>query len=144
MNKAIELIKKWEGCKLKAYKDGGGVWTIGYGTTRYENGSPVKEGDTCTIEQAEYWLTNHINDLVFMILHLVKTNLNENQINALVCFVYNVGINAFKTSTLLKLINEGKLNEAADQFPRWNKDNGKIIQGLTNRRLDEQKLFLSL
>ena len=62
---------------------------------------------------------------------------------ALVCFVYNIGMGAFKKSTMLKLLNEGKIGEAAGQFPRWNKDNGKEVQGLTNRRLDEQKLFLS-
>ena len=140
----LSLIKKWEGCKLKAYQDGGGVWTIGYGTTFYpQDGSKVKEGDTCAQGQADNWLQIHVNNLVFEILHLVKPTLNENQLGALVCFVYNIGIDAFKKSTMLKLLNEGKIGEAAGQFPRWNKDNGKVVQGLTNRRLDEQKLFLS-
>lgn len=140
----LALIKKWEGCKLKAYKDGGGVWTIGYGTTFYpQDGSKVKEGDTCTQEQAENWLQIHVNNLFFEISHLVTSPLTENQLKALVCFVYNIGINAFKKSTMLKLLNENKKGEAAGQFPRWNKDNGKEVQGLTNRRLDEQKLFLS-
>ena len=140
----LSLIKKWEGCKLKAYQDGGGVWTIGYGTTFYpQDGSKVKEGDTCTQGQADNWLQIHVNNLVFEILHLVKPTLNENQLSALVCFVYNIGIDAFKKSTMLKLLNEGKIGEAAGQFPIWNKDNGKVVQGLTNRRLDEQKLFLS-
>lgn len=139
----LSLIKKWEGCKLKAYKDGGGVWTIGYGTTFYPNGTKVKEGDSCTQEQADYWLQEHVNELVFEILNEIKPNLTNNQIKALVCFVYNVGINAFKKSTLLRLINEGKIAEASDQFIRWNKDNGKEVPGLTNRRLDERQLFLS-
>ena len=139
----LALIKKWEGCKLKAYKDGGGVWTIGYGTTFYPDGSKVKEGDICIMEQAEQWLQIHCNNLVFEILHEVKSTLKENQLAALVCFVYNIGMGAFKKSTMLKLLNEGKYGEAAGQFPRWNKDNGKEVQGLTNRRLDEQKLFLS-
>lgn len=140
----LSLIKRWEGCKLKAYQDGGGVWTIGYGTTFYpQDGSKVKEGDTCTQGQADNWLQIHVNNLVFEILHLVKPTLNENQLGALVCFVYNIGIDAFKKSTMLKLLNDGKIGEAAGQFPRWNKDNGKVVQGLTNRRLDEQKLFLS-
>ena len=84
----LSLIKKWEGCKLKAYQDGGGVWTIGYGTTFYpQDGSKVKEGDTCTQGQADNWLQIHVNNLVFEILHLVKPTLNENQLGALVCFV---------------------------------------------------------
>lgn len=143
LDAVLALIKKWEGCKLKAYKDGGGVWTIGYGTTFYPDGSKVKEGDTCIMEQAEQWLQIHCNNLVFEILHEVKSTLKENQLAALVCFVYNIGMGAFKKSTMLKLLNEGKIGEAAGQFPRWNKDNGKEVQGLTNRRLDEQKLFLS-
>ena len=88
----LALIKKWEGCKLKAYKDGCGVWTIGYGTTFYPDGSKVKEGDICTMEQAENWLHIHCNNLVFEILHEVKSTLKENQLAALVCFVYNIGI----------------------------------------------------
>ena len=143
LDAVLAVIKKWEGCKLKAYKDGGGVWTIGYGTTFYPDGSKVKAGDVCTMEQAEQWLQIHCNNLVFEILHEVKSTLKENQLTALVCFVYNIGMGAFKKSTMLKLLNEGKYGEAAGQFPRWNKDNGKEVQGLTNRRLDEQKLFLS-
>jgi lysozyme len=139
----LDFVKKWEGCKLVAYQDGGGVWTIGYGTTWYPDGSKVKEGDVCTKEQADNWLTIKVNEIVFFIFSLVKVPLNENQLSALVSFTYNVGEAAFKNSTLLKLLNNGKYKEAADQFPRWNKDNGKVVNGLTNRRLDEQKLFLS-
>ena len=137
----ITLIKKWEGCKLKAYLDSGGVWTIGYGTTFYPDGTRVKEGDTCTQEQADAWLQGHVNDLVFELLNEVKVTLNANQIKALVCFIYNIGMGAFKKSTMLRLINDGKILEASEQFIRWNKDNGVVIPGLTNRRLDEKKLF---
>lgn len=137
----ITLIKKWEGCKLAAYMDSGGVWTIGYGTTFYPDGTRVKEGDTCTQEQADAWLQGHVNDLVFELLNEVKVTLNENQIKALVCFIYNIGMGAFKKSTMLRLINDGKVLEASEQFIRWNKDNGVVVPGLTNRRLDEKKLF---
>lgn len=137
----ITLIKKWEGCKLKAYLDSGGVWTIGYGTTFYPDGTRVKEGDTCTQEQADAWLQGHVNDLVFELLNEVKVTLNANQIKALVCFIYNIGMGAFKKSTMLRLINDGKILEASEQFIRWNKDNGVVVPGLTNRRLDEKKLF---
>lgn len=137
----ITLIKKWEGCKLNAYLDSGGVWTIGYGTTFYPDGTRVKEDDTCTQEQADAWLHGHVNELVFELLNEVKVTLNANQIKALVCFIYNIGMGAFKKSTMLRLINDGKILEASEQFIRWNKDNGVVIPGLTNRRLDEKKLF---
>lgn len=137
----LRLIKKWEGCELAAYLDGGGVWTIGYGTTFYPNGTRVKEGDTCTQEQADYWLQEHVNDLVFEILNEIKVRLTENQIKALVCFVYNIGMTAFKNSTMLRMINDGKVLEASGQFDRWNKDNGKVVPGLTNRRADEKQVF---
>ena len=137
----ITLIKKWEGCKLTAYLDSGGVWTIGYGTTFYPDGTRVKEGDTCTQEQADAWLQGHVNDLVFELLNEVKVTLNANQIKALVCFIYNIGMGAFKKSTMLRLINDGKVLEASEQFIRWNKDNGVVVPGLINRRLDEKKLF---
>lgn len=134
----LALIKKWESCKLKAYQDTGGVWTIGYGHTK-----DVKEGDTCTQQQAEEWLVQEANDFIFNILSYVTVPLNENQLAALTCFVYNIGSNAFYKSTMLKFLNQGLYGKAADEFPRWCKDNGKTVQGLLNRRLDEQKLFLT-
>lgn len=132
------LIRKWEGCKLKAYKDGGGVWTIGWGHTK-----DVKENDTCTQEQADKWLQEEVNQFVFGILSVTHVPLNENQLTALASFVYNVGLSAYINSTLLKLLNQGDYNGAADQLLRWCKDNGKEVQGLLNRRKDERKLFLS-
>lgn len=132
----IDLIKKWEGCKLHAYLDGGGVPTIGYGHTK-----DIKLGDTCTQEQADKWLEEESNEFTFGILSYVNVGLNPNQLEALTCFVYNIGLEAFRNSTMLKLLNEGKFLEASNQFDRWNKDNGKIVAGLTNRRADEKRLF---
>ena len=133
---ARDLIKKWEGCKLKAYLDGGGVPTIGYGHTK-----DVQLGDMITQEQADAWLDEEVPEYMFGVLAVVNTNLNPNQLAALTSFTYNVGINAFKSSTMLKLINSGKLLEASNQFERWNKDNGQVVVGLTNRRADEKRVF---
>jgi len=133
---ARDLIKKWEGCKLQAYLDGGSVPTIGYGHTK-----DVKLGNTCTQQQAEEWLDKELNEFVFGILSLTNVGLNPNQLAAITSFVYNVGINAYKNSTLLKLLHQGRFLEASDQFERWNKDNGQVIVGLTNRRLDEKRVF---
>ena len=132
------MIKKWEGCKLKAYKDGGGVWTIGWGHTK-----GVKENDTCTQEQADEWLQQESNEVAFGILSVTQVPLSENQLTALVSFVYNVGLTAYINSTLLKMLNQSNYQGAADQLLRWCKDNGKEVKGLLNRRKDERELFLS-
>lgn len=142
--KGYAIIREFEGYKANAYLDTGGVWTIGYGTIKYPNGTSVKKGDTCTKDQAEAWLKN---DCVWVDACLdknVKVNLNQNQFDALASFVYNIGETAFVKSTMLTLINQNSLTSAASQFDRWVFDNGKRIQGLVNRRAKEKSLFLKV
>ncbi len=122
--------------RLKAYCDTGGVWTIGFGHIW-----GVHEGDTCTAQQAYNWLEDEAEDAEITLHAVVSTPLNQNQFDALVSFVFNIGETAFSNSTLLKLLNDDRPELAALQFVRWNKDNGKIIDGLTNRRLREKALF---
>lgn len=133
-----QAIKTAEGLRLTAYKDGGGVWTIGYGHT----GSDVREGLTIPLSEAERLLTRDLRVAEGHVNDAVKVKLTQNQFDALVSFVYNVGGGAFRSSTLLKLLNAGDYEGAANQFPRWNKDNGKVVNGLTNRRHEERELFL--
>ncbi len=136
------IIRDAEGFRSTAYLDTGGVWTIGFGTIKYPNGTSVKKGDTCTRNEAEQWLKN---DCVWVDACLdknVKVNLNQNQFDALASFVYNIGETAFVKSTMLTLINQNSLTSAASQFDRWVFDNGKRIQGLANRREKEKALFL--
>lgn len=139
----FNIIKRYEGLKLKAYRDTGGVWTIGYGTIKYANGTSVKQGDTCTEEQALSFMMHDCKWVDACLDKYVKIKVNQNQFDALASFVYNIGESQFRTSTLLKKLNEGKFQEAADNFPRWIYDNGKKIQGLVNRRNEERALFLS-
>lgn len=134
-----QIVRDHEGLKLTAYLDGGGVWTIGYGHT----GSDVREGLTIPLSEAERLLTRDLKVAEGYINEAVQVKLTQNQFDALVSFVYNVGGGAFKTSTMLKMLNAGDYEGAAKQFPRWNKDNGKVVQGLINRRQKEQALFLS-
>ena len=134
-----ELLKQFEGLKLKAYDDGTGVWTIGIGTIRYPNGQKVKAGDTCTEEQAYAYVDNDLKSFENKIHSLVKVVLTQNQYNAEVCFTYNVGVTNFANSTLLKKINLGDFKSAADEFLKWNKDGGKVMKGLTTRREAEPK-----
>lgn len=133
-----QAIKTAEGLRLTAYIDTGGVWTIGYGHT----GSNVREGLTIPLSEAERLLTRDLRVAEGHVNDAVKVKLTQNQFDALVSFVYNVGGGAFRSSTLLKLLNAGDYDGAANQLPRWNKDNGKVVNGLTNRRREERELFL--
>ncbi|RZG47046.1 lysozyme [Acinetobacter wuhouensis] len=136
------IIREFEGLELKAYQDTGGVWTIGIGTIKYKNGTAVKKGDTCTIQQAEEWLKNDCVWVDACLDKYVKVAVSQNQFDALASLIYNIGENAFKKSTMLTLINQNNLTAAANQFDRWIYDNGKKVQGLVNRRKKEKELFL--
>lgn len=138
----LEEIRKSEALLLKAYQDTGGVWTIGYGHTGTVGGKPVGPGMTITKEQAEQLLANDTKIFENAIRNHVKVPLNQNQYDALVNFSYNIGHGAFKDSTLLKLLNQGNYQGAADQMLRWNKVNGEVVKGLTNRRERERAMFL--
>lgn len=136
------LIRDFEGFEGKAYKDTGGVWTIGYGTIKYPDGRSVKQGDTCTREQAEQWLKSDCCWVDACLDKYVKANLSQNQFDALASFVYNIGESQFRSSTLLAKLNAGNYRLAAANFDRWIYDNGKIIIGLVNRRAQEKALFV--
>jgi GH24 family phage-related lysozyme (muramidase) len=133
----LELIKRCEGLKLDAYKDGAGIWTIGYGST-----GDIKPGMKITESEARRLLLTRIRLLEGSIPECVRVPLNINEFSALISFVYNVGLSAFKSSTLLKLLNEDKRKPAADEFLKWNKIKGKVSKGLTLRRQAERALFL--
>jgi GH24 family phage-related lysozyme (muramidase) len=136
----FKLLTTFEGCKLKAYDDGGEVWTIGYGHTH-----GVFEGMTITQTQAEQFLHEDLEQFESYVEEAVQVDLNDDQFSALVCFCFNVGpgTDGFGTSTLLKKLNAGDYQGAVGQFPVWNKVKGEPWLGLTRRRLAEQALFLS-
>ena len=140
----LDLIKKYEGYRDTAYVCPAGVMTIGYGTTRI-NGNPVKRGMKCTREQAQQWLEADVNDFLVSAERLIDKNieLNQNQIDSIASFVYNIGIGNFKKSTLLKHLNDGFFILAANEFARWNKGGGRVLKGLTERRAEESELFLA-
>ena len=136
----LALTMASEGVRLTAYLDSGGIPTIGYGHT-----SGVKAGMTCTQAQAEQWLAEDVEGSEYVVNKVVTAPLNQNQFDALVDFVFNLGSGAFQGSTLLKLLNQGDYACASKEFPKWNhgRINGVLteIAGLTTRRLAEQKLF---
>lgn len=136
--KGISLIKKFEGCKLMAYKCPAGVWTIGYGHTGSSVGPNVKITQEIADKILKQDLIVHSNN----VSKLVKVPLTQNQFDALVSFEFNVGFGALKNSTLLKLLNQKKYKEAAAQFDRWIYANKKVLQGLVKRRAEEKALYL--
>ena len=142
-NKGVDLICEFEGKRLVAYDDGVGVWTIGFGTIKYPNGVRVKKGDTCTLDQAKEYMRHDLIEFEHTVNSSVKVPLNQNQFDALVSLAYNIGSNAFKSSTLVKKLNTGDYQGAADQFNVWINAGGKRMQGLVNRRDREKLLFLS-
>lgn len=138
----IDLICNFEGKRLMAYDDGVGVWTIGFGTTIYPNGIKVKKGDVCTEAQAKAYMAYDLKKFELAVNNTVNVSLNQNQFDALVSLAYNIGTNAFKNSTLVKMLNAGDIRGAANQFDVWVKAGGKRMQGLVNRRAKEKALFL--
>lgn len=138
--KCYNIVTKWEGLRLTAYKDSGGVWTIGYGTT---DPSVAFEGNTITKEVAEAWLKIDIEEAFDTINARVKVPLSQPQADALGCLIYNIGDRQFSTSTMLKKLNNKDYMGAWAEFPKWRKAGGKVVAGLVSRRQDEAALFLS-
>lgn len=142
-DKGIALIKQFEGCKLTAYQDSVGVWTIGYGWTQPVDGKPIRAGMTIKQETAERLLKTGLVRYESDVSRLVKVGMTQGQFDALVSFTYNLGARSLSTSTLLRKLNTGDYAGAADEFLRWNKAGGKALNGLTRRREAERALFLS-
>lgn len=134
----LSLIKAFEGLRLHAYRDAVGIWTIGYGTTR-----GVKPGMQISEAEAEKFLQQDLTRFEQAINEVIEVPINDNQFSSLVSFTYNVGSGAFRSSTLLQLLNQRQdLRVVADQFPRWNRAGGQVLAGLTRRRNAERALFL--
>ncbi|SCC65730.1 lysozyme [Kosakonia oryziphila] len=141
--KGIRLIKQFEGCRLTAYQDSVGVWTLGYGWTHPVDGKPVKRGMTIDQVTADRLLKTGLVGYENDVLKVVRVKLTQGQFDALVSFAYNVGSRALSTSTLLKKLNAGDYDGAANEFLRWNKADGQVLAGLSRRREAELALFLS-
>lgn len=146
INKAgKDLIKRFEGCKLKAYKCPANVWTIGFGNTFYEDGTKVKEGDVITQERADQLFDVIISDFVRMTDALVKSNVTENNFSALVSFTFNVGTGNLSKSTLLRKVNANPKDPSIrTEFMKWTRANNVVLRGLVRRREAEAKLYEQL
>ena len=143
----ITLIKHYEGCPKD--KDGNAVSyrcaankaTIGYGSLKLIDGSPVTDNISITMQEAEDLLAHELVEYEGYINDLVKVPLKQNEFDALVSWVFNLGPSNLKSSTMLKVLNAGKYQEVPEQIKRWNKVNGKVNEGLVKRRKSEALLF---
>jgi lysozyme len=144
MNKGIPIIRKFEGLKLTAYLCPANVWTIGYGSTFYENGSKVQQGDKITLDRADRLLLEMVKRFEISVKGLVKSKINDNQLGALTSFAFNVGVGALSKSTLLKKVNANPEDPTIrNEFMRWTKTGGKVLKGLVTRREAEANLYFS-
>lgn len=138
---AVKLIKQVEGLELNPYHDGAGYKTVGWGHLLRKD-EPIER---ITVEQAEAYLASDIADAEDAINRLVQIELTQNQFDALVCFVFNIGEQQFAGSGTLRVLNEGKLDEALVRWAKWNKirKNGNLVvsPGLNNRRKQEIALW---
>ena len=146
VNKAgKDLIKRFEGCKLKAYRCPALLWTIGYGNTFYEDGTKVKEGDIITQERAEQLFDIVLNEFAAKVDGLVKSNVTANNFSALVSFTWNVGVGNLKKSTLLRKVNANPKDKTIPaEMRKWVRANGEVLKGLVRRREAEVKLYEQL
>lgn len=138
MNYAIDLIKKYEGLSLKAYKCPAGVWTVGYGTTVYPDGKPVKSSDSVTKEKAEALLLDYIINKIMS--NIRDLGLSSNQEAALCSLIYNIGWPAFSKSKCYKAIKAKDWGTVYREWD-WITAGGKVLNGLIKRREEERYLF---
>lgn len=144
--RGYNLIKQYEGYSDRPYLCPAGVPTIGYGNTYYPNGAKVKLTDKQINREYANDLLEFVADKFALdVLKLVKSIITQNQLNALTSFAYNLGVTNFKNSTLLKKVNANPNDPTIkEEFLKWNKANGKILQGLINRRRAESNLYFSI
>lgn len=142
-NEGYLLITEFEGLSLKPYLDSVKIPTIGYGNTYYNDGRRVTLLDKPITQPEAFELFKTIADRFSLRVNkLVKTSVNQNQFNSLVSLAYNIGTGNFESSTLLKKVNINPNDiTIAFEFKKWNKAGGKVLNGLTNRRLKESNIY---
>lgn len=139
----ISMIEGFESCRLIAYQDSAGVWTIGYGHTGNVDGRPVAAGMSITSQDAGSLLKADLQTAEQGVNAAVHSAMTQSQFDALVSLAFNVGVSAVANSTLAKYLNNGEVMLAAKEFPRWDQAGGKPLLGLLRRRVAEMETFLA-
>lgn len=138
----LNLIKKWEGCKLTAYRDSVGVWTIGYGVTSAAGFGPITKGMKITQAEADRWLVDGLLKYEAAVRRALKRVPLQNQFDAMVSLCWNIGPGNFAKSSVVRRFNEGDIRGAGNAFRLWKKAGGVVLRGLELRREAERTLFL--
>lgn len=139
-----KLIQQFESCRLTSYQDSKGIWTIGWGNTQYENGASVKKGEKITQQRADQLFSIISSRFCSGVSKRVRSNLNQNQFDALVSFTYNVGFGNLDKSTLLKKVNSNPFDDSIrSEFMKWVNKGSSFEKGLTRRRKAEANLYFS-
>ena len=140
----VQMIKEFESYRENAYLDAANKWTIGYGNTYYQDGTPVKKGDVVTKSEGEALFRNVLQEFANDVNDMVKVDLNDCQFGAIVSLSYNIGVDAFKRSTLLRKLNTDPNDPSiANEFSRWVRAGGKTLNGLVKRRRKESEFYFS-
>ena len=139
----LDLIKRFEGCRLTAYQDQVGVWTIGWGTTSAAGLGNIHAGMQISQQQADNWLLIGVMPYEKAVWKSLDHSPSQNQFNAMVSLCYNIGPNNFAGSSLVRDFNSGNIQAASYDFLKWNKAGGVINLGLMNRRKQERAIFLT-
>lgn len=143
-DKAVDLVARFEGFRSEAYLCPSGVWTMGYGLTEAAGiGVKVGPGRTISEPHARRYLHLVLAKFVWQILPYLVREPSENQLAAMLSLAYNIGPNAFRRSSVLRCFNAAQDGPAADAFLLWNKASGKVLRGLTARRMSERALYLA-
>jgi lysozyme len=142
MTKAgLDLIKQWEGFRAKAYRCPAQVWTVAFGHTSMAGPPAVKPGMVVSKAEGERILLNDLKVYEAGVRSAIKVNLTPNQYSACVSLCYNIGVGAFRRSSVARFCNRGQWKNAIDAFALWNKAGGKVLPGLVKRRAAEAALF---
>ncbi|MGE4251131.1 MAG: lysozyme [Parvibaculaceae bacterium] len=142
-SRGLALIKQYEGLRLDAYRDTGGVLTIGWGHTAAAGPPRPTPGMRITLAEAEAVLARDLVRYETAVTRAVTREIGQNQFDAMVSLCFNIGGGAFAKSTVVRAFNAGDDRQAADAFLRWSKDDGRVLPGLLRRRRAERRLFLS-
>ena len=149
-DKGLKLIQEFESFEATPYLDSARVWTIGYGSTYYPNGTPVTGRDKPITREYAETIQRHViaTDFEPVINELLKSEIasgfiTQNMYDAILSLTYNIGVNGFRRSSVLRLLKQGDKENAGNAFLLWNKAGGKVLKGLVNRRKKERELFLS-
>lgn len=132
----VAFVEGWESCRLTAYRDGGDVWTIGWGRT-YD----VTCGDTCTQAEADAWLVGALEEYGEALKSYMTREPTQQQFDALLSLSFNAGARAIGKAGIMSLFNHGEDAECADRFLQWSKDNGRVVHGLLKRRRAERAIY---